>query len=110
MKVLNLDIQKMRRLNASGIDINKLAPAVFEDGGEGGFSQKQGAILDWFIPDFSGKKKNAPQGTKAGIPHAGGSDSNKKVVITSNKIQLSCHMNTISMGELGEIGWYLKLE
>ena len=36
MKVLNLDIQKMRRLNASGIDINKLAPAVFEDGGEGG--------------------------------------------------------------------------
>jgi hypothetical protein len=30
----------MRRLNGSGIDINKLAPAVFEDGGEGGFSQK----------------------------------------------------------------------
>jgi hypothetical protein len=109
MKVLNLDIQKMRRLNASGIDINKLAPAVFEDGGEGGFTQKQGAILDWFIPDFSGKKKNVPQGAKAGIAHVG-SDSTKKVMISSNKIQLSCHMNTISMGELGEIGWYLKLE
>ena len=56
----------MRRLNASGIDINKLAPAVFEDGGEGGFSQKQGAILDWYIPDFSGGKKKSSHGTKAG--------------------------------------------
>jgi hypothetical protein len=30
--------------------------------------------------------------------------------MSGQKMQLSCHMNTISMGELGEIGWYLKLE
>ncbi len=96
----------MRRLNASGIDINKLAPAVFDDNGEGGFSQKQGAILDWYVPDFSGKKKT----THATKGAAAASDNNRKVVLTSNRIQLSCHMNTICMGELGEIGWYLKLE
>lgn len=59
MKVLNLDIQKMRRLSTSGIDINKLAPAIFDDQGENNFNQKQGAILDWYLPDFTGgKKKN----------------------------------------------------
>lgn len=31
-------------------------------------------------------------------------------MMTNNKLQLSCHMNPINMGELGEIGWYLKLE
>ena len=31
LKVINLDIQKMRRLNSQGIDINKLAPGLFED-------------------------------------------------------------------------------
>jgi len=31
MKVINLDIQKIRRLNQQGIDINKLAPGLFED-------------------------------------------------------------------------------
>lgn len=35
---------------------------------------------------------------------------NRKIEITKNKIQLSCHLNTISMGELGAIGYYLKLE
>ncbi len=43
LKVLNLDIQKMRRLNANGIDIQRLAPALFEDQGTDngtGFSQK----------------------------------------------------------------------
>jgi hypothetical protein len=37
-------------------------------------------------------------------------DANKKITMSNNKLQLSCHMNTISMGELGEIGWYLRLE
>jgi hypothetical protein len=32
--VLNLDIQKMRRLAQNGIDILMLAPTLFEDGGD----------------------------------------------------------------------------
>jgi len=31
MKVVNLDIVKMRRLNQQGIDINRLTPGLFED-------------------------------------------------------------------------------
>lgn len=57
MNVLNLDIQKMRRLNTSGIDINQLAPAIFDANDENSFNQKQGAILDWYMPDFTGGKK-----------------------------------------------------
>ena len=40
MKVLNLDIQKMRRLNQSGIDISKLAPGIFDDSGDSAYNQK----------------------------------------------------------------------
>jgi hypothetical protein len=57
MKVLNLDIQKMRRLNQNGIDINKLAPGLFDDSGDSSYTQKQGATLDWYHPDFNGGKK-----------------------------------------------------
>jgi hypothetical protein len=35
---------------------------------------------------------------------------NRKIEITRNKIPLTCHLNTIQMGELGVIGYYLKLE
>lgn len=38
MKIMNLDIQKMRRLASSGIDINKLAPALFAHDGEYNYS------------------------------------------------------------------------
>jgi hypothetical protein len=38
------------------------------------------------------------------------SGTNRKVEITRNKMQLTCHLNTIQMGELGVIGYYLKLE
>jgi hypothetical protein len=65
MKVVNLDIQKMRRLNQQGVDINRLAPGLFEDASDPTgttFNQKQGANLDWYIPDFTGGKKKAPPG------------------------------------------------
>jgi hypothetical protein len=31
MKMMNLDISKMRRLSQSGIDISKLAPNLFDN-------------------------------------------------------------------------------
>ncbi len=62
-------------------------------------------MLDWHIPDFSGGKK---KGIAAAQKNAVG--ESKKIVMSNQRLQLSCHMNTISMGELGEIGWYLKLE
>lgn len=31
MKMMNLDIQKMKRMSLSGIDINKLAPNLFDN-------------------------------------------------------------------------------
>ena len=40
MKVLNIDIQKMRRLTSNGIDISKLAPGLFDEGGDSSFNQK----------------------------------------------------------------------
>jgi hypothetical protein len=33
-----------------------------------------------------------------------------KLKLSENKIVFNCHLNPIVMGELGEIGWYLKLE
>lgn len=44
------------------------------------------------------------------LPKDNGEEQLKKLTLTSKKIQLSCHLSAISMGELGEIGWYLKLE
>lgn len=34
----------------------------------------------------------------------------RKICISDQKITLSAHLNTIIMGDMGEIGWYLKLE
>ena len=34
----------------------------------------------------------------------------KKMVVSENKLQFTCHLNAIVMGEVGEIGWHLKLE
>lgn len=39
-----------------------------------------------------------------------GEDPGKKVTLSNKKIQLQCHLSTIAMGELGDIGWYVKLE
>lgn len=107
----------MRRLNQNGIDINRLAPGLFDDSGESAFTQKQGAPLDWYIPDFTGGKKKMPTPP---IPNQRGGNTrgnnfyptaeNRKIVMSNQKIPLTCHMNSITMGELGEIGWYLKLE
>jgi len=57
------------------------------------------------VPEFNGGKKKGAHTKQAADKNTG-----KRVFLTNNKLQLSCHMNTISMGELGEIGWYLKLE
>lgn len=105
-----------------GIDINKLAPGLFEDSNDPSgtsYNQKQGAILDWYQPDFTGGRKkpiakansNTRGGNPGGLyPTADGSAGNRKIEISKNKIQLTCHLNSIQMGELGVIGHYLKLE
>lgn len=55
---MNLDVLKMRRLSQSGIDINKMAPNLFDsDHTEYQFNQKQGGVLDWFIPEYEKPKK-----------------------------------------------------
>ena len=36
--------------------------------------------------------------------------SNKAYRALANRLEFMCHLNPIVMGELGEIGWYIKLE
>ena len=101
MKVINLDIQKMRRLNQQGIDINRLAPGLFEDSSDPtgtNYNQKQGATLDWYLPDFTGGKKKGPQpkgttvmpgGAKGNGMYAtpdGSNPVNRKIEISRNKL------------------------
>ena len=111
----------MRRLSQSGIDINRLAPSLFEsDHGDLNFTQKAGANLEWYLPDFDRAKRNqTPTPTRSANKWSDNSATTsrrgkeldpKKIGISDQKIILSCHLNTIVMGELGEIGWYLKLE
>ncbi len=111
---MNLDLQKMKRLSYSGIDINKLAPQLFEkDLNDQSFTQKSGGILDWYLPDFDKSKRLKSQSSKWRDNTASRksmTEAEKEIYVTDKKIQFSCHMNTIVMGELGEIGWYLKLE
>lgn len=48
----------MKKLSQSGIDINKLAPSLFEgDHGEQNYTQKAGANLEWYLPDFDKGRK-----------------------------------------------------
>lgn len=39
-----------------GVDISKLAPNLFDNDHEGSFLNKQGGILDWYVPDFEKMK------------------------------------------------------
>ena len=114
---MNLDIQKMRRLSLSGIDINKLAPSLFDnDHGDQNFTQKAGANLEWYLTDFEKVKKlgnpssNNKWSDNSATTRTGREPEQKKIIVSDQKIILSCHQNVITMGDLGEIGWYLKLE
>ncbi len=87
---MNLDIQKMKRLALSGIDINKLAPTLFEnEHNEYSFAQKQGAILDWYLPDFDKvKKKQTSVVISRKDVYSATDDSAefKKITISNNKL------------------------
>ena len=110
MKMMNLDIAKMRRLSLSGIDVSKLAPNLFDnEHSEYAFAQKQGGTLDWYLPDFD-KSKRKQQQTGNLVTNERDQLDSKKMIVSENKLQFTCHLNTIIMGDLGEIGWYLKLE
>src|SRR3569833_4653780 len=59
MKMMNFDDYKMRRLTQNGIDINKLAPQLFdEDHSDYSFTQKQGGTLDWYMIEHEKVKKS----------------------------------------------------
>ena len=48
-----------------GIDVNKLAPDLFDsDQTEYSYAQKQGGILDFYIPDFEKMKLNKKKESK----------------------------------------------
>jgi hypothetical protein len=37
-------------------------------------------------------------------------NGDKRISMQKISLKFNCHLNSIIMGELGEIGWYLKLE
>jgi hypothetical protein len=49
----------------------------------------------------SGKGHHHGENTAGGL---------RKIEISKNKLELVCHLNQITMGELGQIGYYLRLE
>ena len=55
IKMLNLDLQKIRRLHYTGINIEKLAPGLFVD--EMAYTSKQGKLIDWHPIDYEKNKK-----------------------------------------------------
>lgn len=55
IKLMGLDVNKIRRLNNSGYDIIKLAPDL-EFKKEELMQSKTGVALDWVIPVFSRKR------------------------------------------------------
>ena len=67
MRLLNLDISRMRRLTNNGYDLPKLAPGLFVSSNGDEFAQhshthttgKQGIQMEWTIPKFE-RNKNAP--------------------------------------------------
>jgi len=59
MKMMNLDLLKLRRLSQNGIGIKKLAPSLLDDSlKEFAFPEKQGGTIDWFLADYEKKNKN----------------------------------------------------
>ena len=55
MKLMNLDIVKIRRIGAAGYDLNKIVPGIFHQ--DSHVISKQGAVLEWIIPTFEREKK-----------------------------------------------------
>jgi hypothetical protein len=63
--------------------------------------------LDWCLPDFSMTKKEELK--NSGLINKD-ADALRTIQISSNKMSFKCHISPITMGYLGEIGWYLKLD
>ena len=73
----------MRRLSLSGIDINKLAPSLFESD-HNDYSQKQVSIIDWYLPDFDKIKRGKGTTKKDSLDRS--SDDSKKISLSNNKL------------------------
>ena len=56
MKLMNLNIQKMKRINMQGYDLNKLAPALFNEENSQ-YYNKMGFLVDWKVPFFEKTRK-----------------------------------------------------
>ena len=57
MPMMNLDLAKMRKLLMYGIDMNHLAPNLFNNEMDSQFLSKQGGMINFRVPDFDKKKK-----------------------------------------------------
>ena len=57
MKVLGIDLPKMKRLSSNGYDIDTLCPGLLDDKNENNSNQKVSQPIDWFMPDLSANKK-----------------------------------------------------
>mmetsp|Transcript_29897 Transcript_29897/g.29065 ORF Transcript_29897/g.29065 Transcript_29897/m.29065 type:complete len:405 (+) Transcript_29897:1690-2904(+) len=115
IKMLGLDIQKMRRLSQNSLDINDFAPGLFdEEGQDQGFQHKNGSTLDWYYLENDKAKKKTTMKKDSEIEEivskVNYQDQRVKLVISKEKVSLTCHLSSIVMGDFGEIGWYLKLD
>lgn len=54
--MLQIDIYKMRKLSVTGVDIYKLAPELFNTEHAEYEYQRQGGLLDFYIPEFEKTK------------------------------------------------------
>ena len=55
LKLMGVDVNRVKRMNSAGYDINKLAPDI-DYKKEELTSSKNGIILEWVIPFFSRKR------------------------------------------------------
>ena len=57
MSLMNLDIHSVKKLSLSGLEINVLAPDLFDSDVDSAYLTKQGSPIDWRVPDFEKKKR-----------------------------------------------------
>lgn len=91
------------------MDLSKIVPQLFD------IELQQQKILDWNIPDFKNKITKIKISNPS-IPLESPNQYSKfrrqslvKETYPFKTVQLACTLNQITMGEFGEIGWYVKL-
>ena len=101
--ILNIDNKKILKMNMLGIDLLRIAPEVFE------LEVQQPKVVEWALPDFDAmQQKAAPKlkkGDAARRRQTLGAEN-----FASVKAQLQTTLNLVTMGEYGEVGYFVRVQ